>query len=97
MPDRGTIHYLSPASLSIRTVHEGDYDYQDFLVPIHEEEISTTSYMSCIEPEYQRTIAIIKPEAMIYKDVIMRALFFAGFNIMHVSLQKYKLIYIHIE
>ncbi|XP_017772057.1 PREDICTED: uncharacterized protein LOC108559327 [Nicrophorus vespilloides] len=84
-----TMHYLSPMSpLSARTVHEGDYyDYMEFLIeplekgPLPELSTISSSYISCVEPELQRTIAIIKPEAMCYKYVVLRAINEVGFQI----------------
>lgn len=46
-----------------------------------------TSIISCVEPELQRTIAIVKPEAMPYEDVVLRAINESGFSIIHVNLQ----------
>ncbi|XP_050300698.1 nucleoside diphosphate kinase homolog 5-like [Anthonomus grandis grandis] len=44
---------------------------------------TTTSSISCDENTLQRTVAIIKPEAMYYKDVTLRAIRAAGLKIVH--------------
>lgn len=87
---------MSPVSpLSVRTEHEGgiyDYTSPEFMKMLHDigprdgDEISfETSYVSCVEPELQRTIAIVRPDAMQYEDVIMRAVHEVGFSIIRVS------------
>ncbi|XP_022905236.1 nucleoside diphosphate kinase homolog 5-like [Onthophagus taurus] len=81
-----TIHYLSPVSpLSPRSVYEGDVDYLKLIepkpkyLPISISSISSST-ISCVEPHLQRTIAIVKPEAMVYQDVVLRAITNAGFS-----------------
>ncbi|GJQ68928.1 hypothetical protein Trydic_g6115 [Trypoxylus dichotomus] len=81
-----TVHYMSPVSpLSGRTDYEGDQDldYFQFLKPTMRQDESSTyksSTISCLEPELQRTIAIVKPDAMVYEDVVVRAINEAGFS-----------------
>jgi nucleoside diphosphate kinase len=78
-----TIHYLSPVTTA-RTVYEGDFDYSrfvPFLGGLSLPAFSTESTISCEEPGLQRTLAIIKPEAMIYKDVVLKAIVDKGFSI----------------
>lgn len=89
----GTVHYISPASpLSIRTVNEGDYYYYDYRTyfkyfPLEAPKILSvpSSSISCVEEELQRTLAIVRPHAMVYQDVILRAIFEAGFAFIHVN------------
>lgn len=83
-----TIHYLSPATTA-RTVCEGDFDYGVFSPYYGKMSIppySTESSISCEEPRLQRTVAIIKPEAMMYKDVVLKAIVDKGFSIVNVSI-----------
>lgn len=51
------------------------------------DEYATTesSTVSCVEPELQRTLAFVRPEAMQYQDVIVRAVTEAGFSIIRVN------------
>ncbi|XP_074042872.1 nucleoside diphosphate kinase homolog 5 [Leptinotarsa decemlineata] len=44
---------------------------------------STASSISCHEPELQRTLAIIKPDGLQYKDVVLRAINEAGLKILN--------------
>lgn len=46
-----------------------------------------TSYISCIEPQLQRSVAIVRPDAMVYEDVILRAVNEVGFSIIQVSVK----------
>lgn len=88
-----TVHYMSPVSpLSDRSSYEGDYDYYRHLYNLHgrgKEEshddgsLGTESTVSCHIPELQCTVAIIKPEAMQYEDVVIRAVKEAGFSIIN--------------
>lgn len=39
----------------------------------------------CPQPTYQKTVIIVKPEAMSYKDVIIRAIKTEGLDIIDVS------------
>ncbi|KAJ8939158.1 hypothetical protein NQ314_011208 [Rhamnusium bicolor] len=102
-----TVHYLSPATTNTaRTECEGDFYYQQFfgyqplLPPPSPGYVSSiTSTISCEEPELQRTLAIIKPEAMKYKDVVLRAINEAGFKILnqrviHLSPEQVSEIYV---
>jgi hypothetical protein len=78
---------LSPVTTA-RTVYEGDFDYSrfvPFLGGLSLPAFSTESTISCEEPGLQRTLAIIKPEAMIYKDVVLKAIVDKGFSIIGVS------------
>ncbi|KAJ8973949.1 hypothetical protein NQ317_013389 [Molorchus minor] len=85
-----TIHYLSPATTrSDITELEGDF-YRQFLefrpplprpIPSYGSSISST--ISCVEEPLQRTIAIIKPEAMRYKDVVLRTINESGLRIIN--------------
>lgn len=97
-PVDDTVHYMSPAStsrISPRTVDEGDlygyvYKSPSFMHYLHAlgkapEASYISSSISCVEPEMQRTLAIVKPEYMKYEDVIMRAINEAGFTIIRVS------------
>ncbi|KAJ8911579.1 hypothetical protein NQ315_016116 [Exocentrus adspersus] len=101
-----TIHYLSPAtSNTVRTECEGDFLYEQFvefrtaLPPATPDYGSTTSStISCGEPELQRTLAIVKPEAMKYKDVVLRAITESGLKvvnkrILHLSPEQVSEIY----
>ncbi|XP_030753092.1 nucleoside diphosphate kinase homolog 5-like [Sitophilus oryzae] len=89
-----TIHYLSPASTAAHTICEGDFDYQDlyYLPMIHELPVtrarststsSSSTSVPCEENILQRTLAIIKPEAVEFQDVVLRAVDKAGFRIVH--------------
>ncbi|CAH0559144.1 unnamed protein product [Brassicogethes aeneus] len=84
---RDTIHYLSPASTASKSINEGDFfDYHDFIppeifLPIGTYPSSSSTSISCVEPTLQRTICIIKPEAMEYKDVVLRAVTEEGLHI----------------
>ncbi|KAF7282957.1 hypothetical protein GWI33_001640 [Rhynchophorus ferrugineus] len=88
-----TIHYISPASTTARTEHEGDFDYQRFYVSplVDDQELckprtsvsSSSTSISCEENVLQRTIAIIKPEAMEFKDVVLRAIDKGGLKIIN--------------
>lgn len=86
-----TVHYMSPVSpMSARSDYEGHYaiDYLQFLPPTVGQEDSSTyksSTVSCIEPDLQRTVAIVKPDAMKYEDVVVRAINDAGFSIIQVG------------
>ncbi|KAJ8962219.1 hypothetical protein NQ318_018191 [Aromia moschata] len=85
-----TIHYLSPATTgTARTEVEGDF-YRQFLeyrpsfppaLPDYGSSISSS--ISCEEPDLQRTIAIIKPEAIKYKDVVLRTINASGLRIVN--------------
>ena len=86
-----TVHYMSPASsISDRTVDEGDYRvYEKYLqLPIFEKPREYSSYssstISCEEMELQRTVLIVKPDAMVYEDVVLREVFQVGFTIVDV-------------
>jgi len=69
------------------TGYEPYYDHLRILIePIDLLELPprstpSTSYLSVVEPELLNTIAIIKPDAMQYKDVVLRAISQAGFQI----------------
>ncbi|KAI4457723.1 nucleoside diphosphate kinase [Holotrichia oblita] len=82
-----TVHYMSPVSpMTARSDYEGYHtiDYLQFLPPTIGQEDSSTyksSTISCIEPELQRTVAIVKPDAMKYEDVVVRAINEVGFSI----------------
>ncbi|CAG9861431.1 unnamed protein product [Phyllotreta striolata] len=90
---KGTIHYLSPATTRTVTELEGDLYYQQFvefqpppLPPIPPAEYaasSSESSISCREAELQRTLAILKPSSIKYKDVVVRAITDAGLKILH--------------
>lgn len=95
-----TIHYLSPASpISPRSMHEGDFIYESpsFMRLLEQfgrvDEYASTesSTVSCIEPELQRTLAFVRPEAMQYQDVIVRAITEGGFSIIRVNITNYLL------
>ncbi|KAK5649662.1 hypothetical protein RI129_000691 [Pyrocoelia pectoralis] len=89
-----TVHYISPASMSAisdkSTTHE-EYDtYQysspTFMKELHEYDLQSGSYSvstSGGEPQLQRTLAIVKPEAVHYEDVILRAIANAGIKLIH--------------
>ncbi|KAL1505901.1 hypothetical protein ABEB36_005354 [Hypothenemus hampei] len=89
-----TVHYLSPASTAARTEHEGDLEYQQFfLSPLYQSDVTykpgldtiltSSTSLSCEENSLQRTVAIIKPDAMCYKDVVLRAINKAGLKIVN--------------
>ncbi|XP_018567234.1 nucleoside diphosphate kinase homolog 5-like [Anoplophora glabripennis] len=86
-----TVHYLSPAtSNTARTEYEGDFLYDQFVEfratlppPSPDYESTVSSTISCVEPELQRTLAIIKPEAIKYKDVVLRAINESGLKIIN--------------
>lgn len=92
-----TVHYLSPVSaLSARTVNEGDHMYDPAAFVYLLEEFgkgrtytNTTSSISCEELDLQRTLAIVKPEAMKYQDVIQRKILDSGFTIIQVNQAKH--------
>lgn len=44
-----------------------------------------TSSIQCEEMDYQRTLAIVKPEAMKYQDVICRKIIDSGFYLIQVN------------
>lgn len=88
-----TVHYLSPVSpMSARTVNEGDhiYDTSAFMYLLEEfgkgraYSTTETSSVSCEEMDYQRTLAIVKPEAMKYQDAIQRKILDSGFSVIQV-------------
>ncbi|EEZ98594.1 nucleoside diphosphate kinase homolog 5 [Tribolium castaneum] len=83
--NQDTIHYLSPVTTA-RTLCEGDFDYGAF-APFYGKmslpPYSTESSLSCEEARLQRTVAIIKPEAMVYKDVVLKAIADKGFSIVN--------------
>ncbi|KAG5877455.1 hypothetical protein JTB14_026509 [Gonioctena quinquepunctata] len=85
-----TVHYLSPATTPADTEYEGDLFYQHF-VRVHtrfeqpgafDYASSSSTTVSCDEPDLQRTLAIIKPDALQYKDVVLRAINEAGLKIL---------------
>nr|AEE62199.1 unknown [Dendroctonus ponderosae] len=88
-----TIHYLSPASTVAHTEYEGDLDYQQFYVsPLYHDvpykaglgsTTTSSSSISCDDSTLQRTVAMIKPEALCYTDVVLRAIGKAGLKIVH--------------
>ncbi|CAH1104603.1 unnamed protein product [Psylliodes chrysocephalus] len=89
---KGTIHYLSPATTRTVTELEGDLYYQQFVefhppsilpVPPAEYASSSESSISCREAELQRTLAILKPDAIKFKDVVIRAINESGLKILH--------------
>lgn len=79
--------------MSARTVHEGDHLYETsaFLHLLEEfgkdkgYSSSETSSIVCEDLEFQRTLAIVKPEAMKYQDVICRQVIDSGFSIIQVK------------
>ncbi|XP_018320118.1 nucleoside diphosphate kinase homolog 5-like [Agrilus planipennis] len=82
------IHYLSPISpVSPLSDDEGifpiEYKTPTILRLLRELPPARTisSSVSCIEPLLQRTLAIIKPEAMQYKETVLRAIRDAGFTV----------------
>ncbi|KAF5275823.1 hypothetical protein FQR65_LT04061 [Abscondita terminalis] len=88
------MHYISPASMSpLSDMSDfegvpGAYFYKSpsFMRFLHEygkETVSISSTISCVEPEIQRTLAIVKPDAMKYEDVILRAINQAGLFILN--------------
>lgn len=90
-----TVHYLSPASTTARTQCEGDFDYQQFYIsPMYPQDStykaglgsssSSSTSLPCDENTLQRTLAIIKPDALGYKDVVLRAINQAGLKIVNV-------------
>lgn len=88
-PEHNTIHYLSPATTD-RTQYEGDdnFDYKLFApYPRNstESDFLSTETIPCEEPLLQRTIAIIKPEAMIFQDVVLKIIRNSGFTILNVN------------
>ncbi|KAH1020263.1 hypothetical protein HUJ04_009959 [Dendroctonus ponderosae] len=88
-----TIHYLSPASTAAHTEYEGDLDYQQFYVsPLYHDvpykaglgsTTTSSSSISCDDSTLQRTVAMIKPEALCYTDVVLRAIGKARLKIVH--------------
>lgn len=91
-----TVHYMSLATTPAVTEFEGDFLYQQYIAfqdelvtnPADYTSTSRTSTsISCDEVELQRTLAIIKPEALKFKDVIIRAIKEAGLKIISVSIQ----------
>ncbi|KAB0800132.1 hypothetical protein PPYR_08012 [Photinus pyralis] len=90
------VHYLSPASMSVisdktatQEEYYGAYDYASptFMQQLHEYGLHTiasyTASTSFVPSELQRTLAIVKPEAIHYQDVILRAIEYAGIKIIH--------------
>ncbi|CAG9826839.1 unnamed protein product [Diabrotica balteata] len=100
---KDTVHYLSPATTPAVTDLEGDIYYQqfaDYELPPQADHYgsSSTSTLSCKEPDLQRTLAIVKPDGMKYKDVILRAIKGAGIKmlqerIVHLSPEQVSEIY----
>ncbi|XP_060524744.1 thioredoxin domain-containing protein 3 homolog isoform X2 [Cylas formicarius] len=79
-----TVHYISPASTaSGRSEREGDF--VDYYWPFYARDgaerrpvegpdsSSSSSVASCAEHGLQRTLAIVKPEAFQFRDVVLRA------------------------
>ncbi|XP_057670911.1 nucleoside diphosphate kinase homolog 5-like [Diorhabda carinulata] len=87
---KDTVHYLSPATTPAVTELEGDLYYQHFVdfqpplgPPQPDYASSSESTISCKEPELQRTLAIIKPEAIQFRDVVVRAIYESGIKILN--------------
>lgn len=86
---------MSLATSTAHTEYEGDLMYQQYITlqdelvtqpPDYQSSSRSGSSISCEEPELQRTVAIIKPDALKYKDVILRAVKEAGLKIIQVSI-----------
>nr|CAH7740003.1 unnamed protein product [Callosobruchus chinensis] len=91
-----TVHYLSPATTitAARTEYEGDLAYQHLLDAFRPEAAnlsigdlrstlsSVSTKLGCEDALPQRTLAIVKPEAMKYQDVVLRAVKEAGLKIL---------------
>lgn len=86
---------MSLATTPAITECEGDLLYEQYIAfqdelvtrpPDYTNSSKSSSTISCNEPDLQRTLAIIKPEAMKYKDVIIRAIKEAGLKIINVSI-----------
>lgn len=86
---------MSLATTPALTECEGDLSYQQFitmnddLIQAHvacSSSSKSTSSISCYESKLQRTIAIIKPDALKYKDVVLRAVREAGMKVINVSI-----------
>nr|CAI5858078.1 unnamed protein product [Callosobruchus analis] len=91
-----TVHYLSPATTvtAARTEYEGDLAYQHLLDAFRPEAAdlsigdlrstlsSVSTELECEDALPQRTLAIVKPEAMKYQDVVLRAVKEAGLKIL---------------
>ncbi|CAG9823554.1 unnamed protein product [Phaedon cochleariae] len=90
-----TIHYLSPATTRTGSEHEGDLSYRQFVhfrppdFAAQQQDFDSGSASSrssasaaCDQSEPQRTLAIVKPEAVRFKDVVLRAVWEAGLKIL---------------
>ncbi|KAF5305453.1 hypothetical protein FQA39_LY01544 [Lamprigera yunnana] len=96
--DEDTIHYITPATSCDISIASELGEEEEGICMLHEipclyklfetyekepSESLVSSTISCIEPEIQRTLAIIKPDAVKYQDAILRAITEAGLYILH--------------
>lgn len=88
-----TVHYISPATMSSTNIsiyeEEPGYNYESpsFMKFLHsyekDTEVTLTSLVSCDESGLQRTLAIVKPDAVKYENVIIRAIQESGLFILY--------------
>lgn len=85
---------MSLATTPTITECEGDLFYQQYVAfreelithpPDYSSTSRSTTSISCDDQELQRTLAIVKPDALKYRDVVVRAIKEAGFKILNVS------------
>lgn len=82
--------------MSDRSRHEGSFidDYMKFFIEPFDvcyKSLSsvTSSFVSCEETGLQRTIVIVKPDAVKFKEAIYRVIFESGFQILGVHNQNH--------